>query len=135
MEMKTLLAPLLVLTSCSASAQACVPASEIGRVIRENTANENTHHCESLKNGDKKHLHGNVDALQGVIISVDSGKQVATWSAWPQKGSRSAAIKTLPCGDFLSESEKLELTARDPKIQEGKSTLAKMLGNPCRRAD
>lgn len=133
--MKTLLASLLFLASLDAIAEDCTPAASIGRLMRENATHENTRYCESLKNGDKKHLHGNIDDLQGVIVSVDSRKQVATWSAWPQKGSRLAEIKTLPCGDFLSESEKRASTAGDPKISEGKSALSKMLGNPCRPAD
>jgi|JI6StandDraft_1071083.scaffolds.fasta_scaffold253814_2 hypothetical protein len=131
--MKTLIASFSFLVSLGAAAQECTPAAEIGKQIRENTTNENTYYCKSLKGGDKKHLGGDVNPLQGVIISVSPDKQQATWSSLPQKGARGPEIRTLPCSYFLSEPEKLALTASDPNIPEGRSKLAKMLANPCRR--
>lgn len=131
-EMKRLPAVLLALLGFNANAQDCVPSSDIGRTIRENAINENTHYCASLKSGDRKHLGGDPGTQFGAIVSVDSGKQVATWSTWPQKGHNVAAIKTLPCSQFFSESEKLALTAGDPKIAEGKLKLSGMIDNQCR---
>jgi len=126
---------LLVLASFNANAQDCIPFSDISKVLYENIKNENVYYCQALKLGEKRYINGDVKNYLGIISNVDSEKQEASLKidppSWLKDSSNYNETRTLPCSQFFSDSEKLNITSGDPKIAEGKAKVSKMIGKQC----
>lgn len=127
---------LFVLFSFNASAQNCIPFSEINKVLNENIKNEHGYYCRALKRGEKRYIYDfGKTSYPGVISNVDSAKLEASLKldppSWLKDKSKYDETKTLPCSRFLSDPEQQKITSVDPKIAEGQAKLSKLMLKQC----